>query len=529
MEFQQISNLRLLATTNTPPSPHEATCLREVTTRLEGQLDNLKGDILRLDGQLQLLKYNVGRLESELDFIRPISSLIRRLPPEIIGEIFSHLPPTRRNAVNTYQNVVRTLCLVCKAWRDAVQSLPRLWSTLVLEMPMASRSLTSESITTWFNRAKGIPKVLSFSANECAPWNEEGDWEHSCKGAGLCAYENSAVASFLKNGPPLHTLALRFTSAACFRRFSTLVQSIQTSNPWIPDSLSHVYLDIRQWKDRIQEPQQSLFAIVPPSVKSLRLLLPSCNTVEYDDISLNTLLSIPISNSMASLTVLNISTNFSADHIFKIIVRCVVLESLDLSLWLGDFGYWDEGDPWMAGVAENGLILPSLRSLQLRQVPLDALGTLGFLKCPILRELSIMFGREEWTAGDSDVVYDDVINARFGPSFAAFLRGDPNCPPMLQRLHLQHGIFEGNTLFDTLQPLSSITHLTLENIVFDKDLFTKLSTPTRSLPQLKVMKALKLQFEGHHQVIRSLQAFARSRSAELWMSPEMWDEGYVDA
>ncbi|TEB40214.1 hypothetical protein FA13DRAFT_1724441 [Coprinellus micaceus] len=168
-----------------------------------------------------------------------------------------------------------------------------------------------------------------------------------------------------------------------------------------------------------------------PSMTTLKVLLPTSHQAPYDDDALEILLNAP--GTLKDLTTLGLSGNMSAAHIFKLLQHCASLRRLMLDLCVGEFNN-----------------LPQLASLKLRQIPLEALGKLSLLRCPRLRELSIMFGK--MADGSEDVEYNDVFGRRVGSRFAAFLRGDTTSDSTLESLRIEHGIFEEDTLFKSLQP-----------------------------------------------------------------------------
>ncbi|KAF6750748.1 hypothetical protein DFP72DRAFT_778175, partial [Ephemerocybe angulata] len=64
-------------------------------------------------------------VEEELKGYRSILSPIRRLPLEILGEIFKYNFPTFLNSFDRKR--LRNLGRVCQRWRDALRSVPSLW------------------------------------------------------------------------------------------------------------------------------------------------------------------------------------------------------------------------------------------------------------------------------------------------------------------------------------------------------------------------------------------------------------------
>jgi hypothetical protein len=495
---------------------------------MEQDANDLKSNIRALEAQIKGVKYQVQRLDNELDLIRPILSPIRRVPPEILGEIFASIPADKHplSPIRTYQSTLCTLCLVCKAWKDAAQSLPRLWSNLNVELTEVGPRLTPEKLKIWSSRAKDTRKALSVRASGCDPYSHGSwnSWQGWHGGVGRCVYQSHAIASIMKDGPLLDSVFFRFASAGCFQFFSAVVRSLRgPSGPYISSSISSLSLDLRLWKDWVDEPDQSLLSMAPPSMTTLKVLLPTSHQAPYEDDALGILLNAP--GTLKDLTTLGLSGNMSAAHIFKLLQRCASLRQLMLDLCMGEFNNWND-EPFMLHISQVGLTLPQLASLELRQVPLEALGGLSLLRCPRLRELSIMFGKVGWQMGSEDVGYNDVFGRRVGSRFAAFLRGDTTSDSTLESLRIEHGIFEEDTLFKSLQPLSSITDLTLVNVAFSPDLFTKLSTPTMHLPQLRVLTTLSLPLqENRFQSIQQIRGFAQEQGVELWMSQDMWAIG----
>ncbi|TEB40203.1 hypothetical protein FA13DRAFT_1602204, partial [Coprinellus micaceus] len=73
-----------------------------------------------LQKELRVLRYRIREYKH-------ILSPIRRIPIEVLGEIFTCIPPERRNRPQNYQDDVVRLSLVSKLWRDAARNEPRLW------------------------------------------------------------------------------------------------------------------------------------------------------------------------------------------------------------------------------------------------------------------------------------------------------------------------------------------------------------------------------------------------------------------
>ncbi|KAJ6514307.1 hypothetical protein C8R47DRAFT_940316, partial [Mycena vitilis] len=84
----------------------------------------------RLDSLIEVLTVQRNRLH---DYIEPHAALIsypRRLPQDVVEEIFLACLPTHHNAVMSVTEAPLLLGRICSAWRSIALVAPRLWSSL---------------------------------------------------------------------------------------------------------------------------------------------------------------------------------------------------------------------------------------------------------------------------------------------------------------------------------------------------------------------------------------------------------------
>ncbi|TEB40180.1 hypothetical protein FA13DRAFT_58571 [Coprinellus micaceus] len=168
----------------------------------------------------------------------------------------------------------------------------------------------------------------------------------------------------------------------------------------------------------------------------------------------------------------------------------------------------------MRRVSREGLSLPKLRTLQIHQVNAWFLVDLEVLDMPTLQECSILLAKDDWVpfdvpGGDMDATVDVYL----GSCLATLVRGDLKFIAQLQTLRITNGIFPDDTLLDILRDLYSLKHLTLDNVIFDEELFTKLLTPSRHLPQLRTLNLLNVHVE-----FVGLGEFVKQSGVELSIS-----------
>ncbi|KAF6746289.1 hypothetical protein DFP72DRAFT_779359, partial [Ephemerocybe angulata] len=86
---------------------------------------SIQAHVEMLSNQLDDLFKHVRSLEEERTKYRAVLSAVRRLPTEILGEIFSLLFP--RVLADEDRAYLVDLGLVCHRWREAVLHMRSLW------------------------------------------------------------------------------------------------------------------------------------------------------------------------------------------------------------------------------------------------------------------------------------------------------------------------------------------------------------------------------------------------------------------
>ncbi|KAJ6482912.1 hypothetical protein C8R47DRAFT_1321872 [Mycena vitilis] len=130
------SDLEHLLKSNDPPHSSQTIRVRDIVRDNETVLSTLEDEISRLECTLQALRNKHADVAAEIARYNNILSPIRRLPTEIVGEIFLYFTPylhrdTEMN-LNTQVKLPWILGLICRLWRTISLSLGRLWCVLDL-------------------------------------------------------------------------------------------------------------------------------------------------------------------------------------------------------------------------------------------------------------------------------------------------------------------------------------------------------------------------------------------------------------
>ncbi|KAK7027611.1 hypothetical protein R3P38DRAFT_2526470 [Favolaschia claudopus] len=122
---------------NDAPHPSQSAVVEEVLRAKQTELSKLEHDIKRVESALNALQTNHDNLQAELDGYKSILSPIRRVPPEVLGEIFLYLVPSADKTHPHCDSLARIslpwkLGQICCRWRAVALSLSELWAFLDL-------------------------------------------------------------------------------------------------------------------------------------------------------------------------------------------------------------------------------------------------------------------------------------------------------------------------------------------------------------------------------------------------------------
>ncbi|KAF9054259.1 hypothetical protein BJ165DRAFT_697821 [Panaeolus papilionaceus] len=102
------------------------------------KIASLDAELDELQSRVNALKFKRDILQQDVDFHKPLVSAIRRLPFDILEQIFYYSLPTTRNVAMSTLDAPLKFARVCSSWRSAVYAAPRLWSSLHIAIPSFS-------------------------------------------------------------------------------------------------------------------------------------------------------------------------------------------------------------------------------------------------------------------------------------------------------------------------------------------------------------------------------------------------------
>src|SRR5882672_9516402 len=130
------------------------------------------GNISRLEGEITRLRAVLDGLTAKLDAFQiythslvALVAPIRRLPPEVLSEIFLHY--NDENNISDLQLNTAPLLLggVCSRWRTIALSTPRLWTSFALTIQPKYLKSDVMLAKTWLARAGTCPLTIRLASH----------------------------------------------------------------------------------------------------------------------------------------------------------------------------------------------------------------------------------------------------------------------------------------------------------------------------------------------------------------------------
>ncbi|KAJ7253523.1 hypothetical protein C8J57DRAFT_1473844 [Mycena rebaudengoi] len=153
---------------NTNNIPDDAKCqqIRDFLVDPRKEATHLAEQIARMQKVLEELTRKRDDLTEFVDAHMALVSPARRLPDDVVREIFVASLPANRNCAISAQESPLLLCTICQSWRSLALSTPRIWASIHIVAPSSEK--TERMINTvhaWLARSGALPLSISLTAS----------------------------------------------------------------------------------------------------------------------------------------------------------------------------------------------------------------------------------------------------------------------------------------------------------------------------------------------------------------------------
>ncbi|KAJ3515106.1 hypothetical protein NMY22_g14540 [Coprinellus aureogranulatus] len=413
----------------------------------------------------------IRKLQLEIDCFNGALSPLRRVPVEILGEIFVIVVKAIElsNAMTIPLELVR-LSLVCKLWREAALVTSRLWTRLGIEFTSPDyHAVDFKKVARWIARAGKLPLTLAFHTHHVPGQDFGGNPHHE----GNCPLLNPGIAELLADGPDIASLSISCVSVQCLRWISDRVSSHKGTMPRTWDAIrtfafqalfpgSHLH-DLRDLEIRV-------FALIPTATTSLLVDTPFMGEHYREGIDATT------RSHLSRLTSLSLTLFFPDQLAHTFLPLCSNLQSLTLKRDAHDEDV-REFDP------SSTVTLPRLRSLRIEGIMGDQFLPVAFRTAQLARlELKLL---------DSDYVTGAEEHEDIGEGIGNFVQLS-GCAGTLVHFRLECLETTPTGFEAILKHLPSLTHLSLKEVMVATP-FEDITDCHELLPRLEVFEWLGVE------------------------------------
>ncbi|KAK6977563.1 hypothetical protein R3P38DRAFT_518156 [Favolaschia claudopus] len=124
-----------------------------------------EAELARIESLIADLTAQRARIKSYIAPHKALISCPRRLPVELVEQIFVDCLPITHNAVMSVKEPPLLLGRICSGWRSIALSSPKLWSSLHIYTPLISNEEIKGGVTEWLTRSAPLPILLSAQSN----------------------------------------------------------------------------------------------------------------------------------------------------------------------------------------------------------------------------------------------------------------------------------------------------------------------------------------------------------------------------
>ncbi|KAJ7724942.1 hypothetical protein DFH07DRAFT_971058 [Mycena maculata] len=206
--------------TNTVPSDAECQKIRDLLVGPRAEIAALTDEIVATQAWLDELTRKRAVLTEFVDAHLELVSPIRRLPLDIVQEIFLACLPSGQNSTITEYDAPLLLCHICHSWRSVAFSTPGLWASIHIVVPSKDRMLSMDTVNKWLSKSGVLPLSISVTSMEQnvsillhTLIRFSFRWEHS-----KFTFPTYDSLSPLASVTPADVPILRTVAIECFRR-----------------------------------------------------------------------------------------------------------------------------------------------------------------------------------------------------------------------------------------------------------------------------------------------------------------------
>ncbi|KAJ7253484.1 hypothetical protein C8J57DRAFT_1137234 [Mycena rebaudengoi] len=156
------SPFKHMLNTNAIPDDAEYQQIRDFLVEPRKEAAHLAEQIARMQKLLEDLTHKHDDLTEFIDAHVALVSPARRLPVDVVREIFVASLPANRNCAISAKESPLLLCAICQSWRHLALSTPQLWASIhIVARSNNETERMIHTVHTWLARSGALPLSMS--------------------------------------------------------------------------------------------------------------------------------------------------------------------------------------------------------------------------------------------------------------------------------------------------------------------------------------------------------------------------------
>ncbi|KAJ6524682.1 hypothetical protein DFH09DRAFT_1189251 [Mycena vulgaris] len=170
----QSSPFETILQTNIVPSDADCQRIRDFIAGPRRECAELNDEISRMQKLLNELTQKRDALDDFIAAHLAMVSPARRLPEDIIRDVFVACLPSHRNPFIISNESPLLLCQICSDWRRLALSTPRLWAAVHVVVPDEPKAqVLVHILENWLNRSDVLPLSISVVFSRVWTWEDD--------------------------------------------------------------------------------------------------------------------------------------------------------------------------------------------------------------------------------------------------------------------------------------------------------------------------------------------------------------------
>ncbi|KAJ7120710.1 hypothetical protein C8R43DRAFT_1136652 [Mycena crocata] len=181
---------------------------------IQSEIAALSMELAHLETLIRDLSARRAEIQESIEIKQALVAPVRRIPDDILRDIFLACLPTHRNAVMSTREAPLILCRICSTWRALASATPQIWASLHIhiDFTVANEGRTRATVQ-WLERAAACPLALSICGNSVAALDLDPDATDS-----VHLYHSLLLDTLVQSAPRWRDISLSDLPRSYFRK-----------------------------------------------------------------------------------------------------------------------------------------------------------------------------------------------------------------------------------------------------------------------------------------------------------------------